>query len=95
MDTASANTVSLPLMVIGCLRKPSSRSGLCVLLPPLFICGTKDAAGSVTRYNREWAQRTGLPLHWIEGAGHNSNTDAPDVVNALIEEFVEEVLADH
>lgn len=59
--------------------------------PAILICGTKDVAGSAKRYNREWAQRTGLPLHWVEGAGHNSNTDAPDVVNALIEEFVEEL----
>lgn len=56
--------------------------------PMLLICGEKDGAGSAKRYNREWSQRTGLPVHWIEGAGHNSNTDAPDVVNGLIEEFV-------
>lgn len=57
--------------------------------PQLLICGEKDGAGSAKRYNREWSRRTGLPIHWIEGAGHNSNTDAPDVVNGLIEGFVE------
>ena len=56
--------------------------------PALLICGTEDAAGSSRRYNREWAKRTGLPLAWIEGAGHNSNTDRPDEVNALIADFV-------
>lgn len=55
--------------------------------PTLLICGEKDAAGSTRRYNREWTKRTGLPLAWIEGAGHNSNTDRPDEVNALIAEF--------
>jgi pimeloyl-ACP methyl ester carboxylesterase len=55
--------------------------------PTLLICGEKDAAGSTRRYNREWTKRTGLPLAWIKGAGHNSNTDCPDVVNALIAEF--------
>ena len=55
--------------------------------PALLICGDKDAAGSVRRYNREWTKRTGLPLAWIEGAGHNANTDRPDEVNALIAEF--------
>lgn len=54
----------------------------------LLICGTEDKAGSVRRYNRAWSQRTGLPVRWVEGAGHNANTDAPDVINALIEEFV-------
>ena len=55
--------------------------------PALLICGDKDAAGSTKRYNREWTKRTGLPLAWIEGAGHNSNTDRPAEVNALIAEF--------
>lgn len=55
--------------------------------PALLICGNKDAAGSTRRYNREWTERTGLPIAWIEGAGHNSNTDRPDEVNALIAEF--------
>ena len=55
--------------------------------PALLICGDKDAAGSTRRYNRQWEKRTGLRLAWIEGAGHNSNTDKPDEVNALIAEF--------
>lgn len=55
--------------------------------PTLLICGSKDAAGSARRYNREWTKKSGLPLAWIEGAGHNSNTDRPDEVNALIAEF--------
>ena len=53
----------------------------------LLICGDKDAAGSTRRYNREWAKRTGLPIAWIEGAGHNSNTDRPEEVNALVAAF--------
>lgn len=55
--------------------------------PALLICGEKDVAGSTRRYNREWVKRTGLPIAWIEGAGHNSNTDRPDEVNALIADF--------
>ena len=55
--------------------------------PTLLICGEKDAAGSTRRYNREWTKRASLPIAWIEGAGHNSNTDCPDKVNALIAEF--------
>ena len=56
--------------------------------PALLICGDKDAAGSTRRYNRKWAEESGLPLVWVEGAGHNSNTDRPDEVNALIAKFV-------
>ena len=56
--------------------------------PALLVCGTEDKAGSAKRYNREWSRRTGMPVNWVEGAGDNSNTDAPDEVNALIEGFV-------
>ncbi len=55
--------------------------------PVLLICGEKDAAGSTRRYNRAWTEKTGFPLVWIKDAGHNSNTDRPDEVNALISEF--------
>ena len=56
--------------------------------PALLLCGEKDRAGSCIRYNKAWHEKTGIPLRWIRGAGHNSNTDAPEVVNRLIEAFV-------
>ena len=37
-------------------------------------------------------RNTKIPLTWIEGAGHNSNTDKPEQVNRLIEEFVADIL---
>lgn len=57
--------------------------------PALLICGQKDHAGSCIRYSKAWHRNTGIPLQWIEGAAHNSNTDRPDVVNALIKEFAD------
>lgn len=60
--------------------------------PALLICGEQDKAGSAKRYNREWAKQTGLPLHWIPDAGHNANTDQPDWVNKLIQQFCKTVL---
>ena len=59
--------------------------------PALLICGEKDHAGSCIRYNKAWHKDTGIPLEWIKGAGHNSNTDEPDIVNALIEKVLLEV----
>lgn len=56
--------------------------------PALLLCGEKDAAGSAKSYNRRWAKIDGHPLVWLKGAGHNSNTDAPDEVNRLIREFL-------
>lgn len=57
--------------------------------PALLLCGEKDGAGSAKRYNREWTRREGYRLVWLEGAGHNSNTDKPEEVNRLIQEFVD------
>ncbi len=56
--------------------------------PALLICGEKDHAGSCIRYNKAWHKETGIPIEWIKGAGHNSNTDQPEKVNALIERFI-------
>ena len=56
--------------------------------PTMLICGKKDMAGSAKSYNRRWTKIDGHPLHWIAGAGHNANTDAPEEINALIKEFV-------
>lgn len=56
-----------------------------------LICGEKDHAGSCIRYNKAWHQKSGIPLTWIKDAGHNSNTDQPGAINALIEELLEEI----
>ena len=56
--------------------------------PALLICGEKDHAGSTVRYNRMWHERSGIPLRWIKNAGHNSNTDAPLLINKIIGRFV-------
>lgn len=61
--------------------------------PALLICGKEDRAGSCRRYNRAWHRNTGIPIEWIEGAGHNANTDAPERINHLIEAFVERLQA--
>ena len=59
--------------------------------PALLICGEKDRAGSCIRYNKAWHKKTGIPIEWIPDAGHNSNTDAPETVNRLIERMAASV----
>ena len=56
--------------------------------PALLICGKKDHAGSCIRYNKAWHKTTGIPLEWIDDAGHNSNTDKPEIINNLIEKLL-------
>ena len=60
--------------------------------PALLLCGEKDAAGSAKRYNRQWTKREGIPLVWVKGAGHNSNTDDIEFVNAQIGQFVQGIV---
>ena len=57
--------------------------------PALLICGEQDKAGSCVRYNKAWHKDTGIPLEWIKDAGHNSNTDQPEIVNRLIEKLAQ------
>ena len=59
--------------------------------PALLICGEKDRAGSCVRYNKAWHAKTGIPIAWIKGAGHNSNTDAPEEVDRLIEGLIKKL----
>ena len=55
--------------------------------PVQLICGKKDKAGLTKKYNEKWAAKTGYPITWIENAGHNSNADRPEEINAVIEDF--------
>ena len=59
--------------------------------PAVLICGEKDMAGSCIRYNKAWHKNTNIPVEWIKDAGHNSNTDQPEVVNGLIEKIVSQI----
>lgn len=56
--------------------------------PALLICGEEDKAGYTKRYNTVWAEQSGLPIKWIPGAGHNANTDKPELVNEAISAFL-------
>ena len=56
--------------------------------PPLLLCGEQDKAGYTKLYNQAWAKEENLRLEWIPNAGHNSNTDQPEIVNRLIQDFL-------
>lgn len=56
--------------------------------PCLLVCVEKDMAGDTKRFNHRSAAGENLPIKWAPGAGHNSCTDCPEMVNSLIEKFV-------
>ena len=60
--------------------------------PVLILVGIKDSTGKVKAYCREWAKRTGYPLHYIRGAKHFSNGDNPEQVNKEIEDFIHTIV---
>lgn len=60
-----------------------------VKCPQLVICGKEDRAGSCIRYLKAYERNTGKSVQWIDKAGHNSNTDQPDIVNRMIDEFLD------
>ena len=63
-----------------------------ITCPVLLLCGEKDGAGSARWYNRQWSKQDGYKLVWLKGAGHNANTDAPDIVNHVIHEFITDMI---
>ncbi|NLE12801.1 MAG: alpha/beta hydrolase [Clostridiales bacterium] len=63
-----------------------------VKCPHMVICGKEDRAGSCIRYLKAYEKATGKPVHWIDDAGHNSNTDQPEIINRLIEDFADGIL---
>lgn len=56
--------------------------------PALLLCGDKDRTGSTKDKNLAWSRESQIPLYWVRGGGHNANTDRPEEVNKLIENFI-------
>ena len=59
--------------------------------PAVLLVGERDSTGKVMAYNRAWHARTGIPLHVIPDAAHNSNADNPGEVNRILDEFLRTV----
>ena len=43
--------------------------------PVFLMMGEHDKTGLVRRYNQQWAEKCGFPLHILEDAAHNANYD--------------------
>ena len=59
--------------------------------PVLILLGEYDTTGSVVKYNKEWSEKEGHPLHYIKNAAHFSNGDNPEQVNLEISNFIHEL----
>lgn len=56
--------------------------------PYMVIFGRQDKVGSNLRYIKAYENDTRREVEWLDKAGHNANTDQPEIVNNLIEKFI-------
>lgn len=76
------------LMGIGYAGFLEENSDLDIKCPVLILVGEHDKTGKVKQYCKAWKKKSGYPLHIIENAAHNSNTDNYERVNSEIEKFI-------
>lgn len=79
------------LMGMGYRAFLKENRNLTISCPTLILAGEKDRTGKVLSYSKAWHNATGFPLHIIQDAAHNSNTDQPEMVNARIDSFLNSV----
>ncbi len=79
------------LMGLGYSAFLAENSELDIPCPVLLVIGEHDRTGKVMTYNRMWTEATGYRLEVIKDAAHNANVDRPDIVNALIGDFIASV----
>lgn len=57
--------------------------------PVLLLCGADEKTGNIKKIAKPWAKSdSNCTLYFIDNAGHNSNQDNPEMVNALISDFL-------
>ncbi len=55
------------------------------------MVGDKDKTGKVRKYNEQWHNKTGYPLHIIKNASHNVNVDKPNELNQIMDIFIKQL----
>lgn len=84
---AGSGSAERPCVAAGSMAELDLRPRLPELgCPVLVLCGSKDRANR--KAARELAEQ--LPqarLHWITGAGHELNTDSPEIMAELLRGF--------
>ncbi|MCR1673619.1 alpha/beta hydrolase [Clostridioides difficile] len=59
--------------------------------PVCLVVGDKDKTGKVRKYNEQWHNKTGYPLHIIKNASHNVNVDKPNELNQIMDIFIKQL----
>lgn len=60
--------------------------------PVLLLCGSDDRLGNIRKAAEPWAKSDkNITLQTIKNASHNSNQDQPEIVNALIVNFLHDI----
>jgi 3-oxoadipate enol-lactonase len=72
----------------GVTRSLTPRPDYRITAPTLLIRGEKDATGNIAEAMRRWSERDGCRYEIVAGAGHVSNLDRPQEVDALLLDFL-------
>ena len=82
--------VEITLAVLKCLEEDND---YLLPVPALLLCGRQDVSGNIRKSMPKWAgSDPNCTLIWVENAGHCSNLDAPEFVNAEIKRFLKDDL---
>jgi len=78
--------IDILIEVTKCLHEDAAYK---IKVPFLLLCGDKDASGNIRKIAKPWSDsEPNCTFHMISNAGHNSNQDNPDEVNAHINNYL-------
>jgi len=81
-----ATFIDIITSLMGCLREDAEYK---FKHSVLLLCGIDDKTGNIKKIAQPWTDSdSNITLHMIKNAGHNANQDNPEMVNALIKEFI-------
>lgn len=82
--------INILIEVTKCLHEDTSYK---IRVPFLLLCGDKDASGNIRKIAKPWSDsEPNCTFHMISNAGHNSNQDNPNEVNAYINHYLKQLI---
>lgn len=81
--------IEILIEVTKCLHEDAAYK---IKVPFLLLCGDKDASGNIRKIAKPWSDsEPNCTFYMISNAGHNSNQDNPDEVNAHMSSFLNNI----
>lgn len=82
--------INILIEVTKCLHEDTSYK---IRVPFLLLCGDKDTSGNIRKIAKPWSDsEPNCTFHMISNAGHNSNQDNPNEINAYINHYLNQLI---